>query len=338
MKNLSQSEKTDVLLTLALAFEKKFSEADESAAAKPFSQLVESNFSTMPTEQLEALRSRAAFLDELPAENLALWQSVRLDKLRRRGKAMRLDENINPAHIVNILSREPRAIQVLILRNLPADLSRRIALYLDLSYDADEISGQNGNGKQINAEIVAHIRKTFLANFVALEDISEPLDLDRFSVAEITNFLRQISLREMAIACRGISSKETLAAFLNRFEEEDAREIAKYLTELEKVRPFWVAQADELVRQTWRTDLQADKLLRKLGLKLLAIAFVERDQTAKDYTSQKLSTRDSRRWKKFVKEYEKQFQNGTAEEKIVLEKRRKMLEKLAAKFIQTEKL
>lgn len=336
MKSLSQAEKTDVLLTLALAFEKKFSEVGETAEAKPLSQLVESNFSTMPAEQLEALRSRAAFLDELPAENLALWQSVWLDKLRRRGKAIRLDENINPAHLVNVLSREPRTIQVLILRNLPADLSRRIALYLDLNYDTDDISGQIG--KQIHSEIVAHIRKTFLANFVALEDVSEPNDLDRFSVMEITNFVRQISLREMAIACRGISSKETLAAFLNRFDEEDAREIAKYLTELEKVRPFWVAQADELVRQTWRTDLQADKLLRKLGLKLLAIAFVERDQTAKDYTSQKLTTRDSRRWKKFVKEYEKQFQNGTAEEKIVLEKRRKMLEKLAAKFIQTGKL
>lgn len=336
MKNLSQAEKTDVLLTLALAFEKKFSEAGETVEAKPLSQLVESNFSTMPAEQLEALRSRAAFLDELPAENLTLWQSVWLDKLRRRGKAMRLDENINPAHIVNVLSREPRAIQALIMRNLPADLSRRIALYLDLSYDAGEISGQNG--RQINAEIVAHIRKTFLANFVALEDVSEPNDLDRFTVTEITNFVRQISLREMAIACRGISSKETLAAFLNRFEEEDAREIAKYLTELEKVRPFWVAQADELVRQTWRTDLQANKLLQKLGLKLLAIAFIERDQTAKDYTSQKLTTRDSRRWKKFVKEYEKQVQNGTAEEKIVLEKRRKMLEKLATKFIQTNEL
>lgn len=336
MKNLSQAEKTDVLLTLALAFEKKFSEADELVQTKPLSQLVESNFSTIPTEELENLRSRAAFLDELPEENRTLWQAAWLDKLRRRGKAIRLDENINPAHIVNILSREPRAIQVLILRNLPAELSRKIALYLDLNFDADEFSGQNG--KQINAKIVAHIRKTFLANFIALEDVFEPNDLDRFSVTEITNFVRQISLREMAIACRGISSKETLAAFLNRFEEDDAREIARYLTELDKVRPFWVAQADELVRQTWRTDLQADKLLQKLGLKLLAIAFVERDQTAKDYTAQKLSTRDSRRWKKFVKEYEKQIENGVPEEQIVLEKRRKMLEKLAAKFIQTAKL
>lgn len=336
MKNLSQAEKTDVLLTLALAFEKKFSEADEVVQAKPLSQLVESNFSTIPTEELDNLRSRAAFLDELPEENRTLWQASWLDKLRRRGRAIRLDENINPAHIVNVLSREPRAIQVLILRNLPAELSRKIALYLDLNFDAEEFSGQNG--KQINAEIIAHIRKTFLANFIALEDVFEPNDLDRFSVTEITNFVRQISLREMAIACRGISSKETLAAFLNRFEEDDAREIARYLTELDKVRPFWVAQADELVRQTWRTDLQADKLLQKLGLKLLAIAFVERDQTAKDYTAQKLSTRDSRRWKKFVREYEKQIENGLPEEKIVLEKRRKMLEKLAAKFIQTDKL
>lgn len=337
MKDLSRAEKTDVLLTLALAFEKKFAETDEAGETRTIAQLVEKSFQPLASDELEILRARAARLDELPAENRALWQNVRLDKLRRRGKAIRLDENINPSHIVNILSREPRAIQVLILRNLPAELSRRIALYLDLNYDADEISGKNG-GKQINAEIVAHIRKTFLANFVALEDIFEPNDLDKFSVAETTNFVRQMSLREMAIACRGITSKETLAAFLNRFDETDAREIALYLTELEKVRPFWVAQADELVRQTWRTDLQPDKLLRKLGLKLLALAFVGRDETARRYTAQKLVTRDLRRWKKFVREYETQFENGGAEEKTVLEKRRKMVEKLATKFVQTGKI
>lgn len=336
MTNLSQAEKTDVLLILSLAFEKKLSEADEAGEIKTLSQLVENTFSTANSEELEDLRTRAAFLDELPEENRSLWQSVWLDKLRRRGKSSRLDENINPAHIVNILSREPRSIQILILRNLPADLSRRISLYLDLNYDADDISGQHGI--QINPEIVAHVRKIFLENFVALENIFEPDDLDRFSVAETAAFVRQISLREMAIACRGITSKETLAAFLNRFDEEDARAIALYLTKLEKVRPFWVVQADELVRQTWRTDLQATKLLLKLGLKLLAIAFVGRNETARQYTAQKLSTRDSRRWKKFIKEYDKQFQEASADERIVLEKRRKMIEKLAAKFIQTGKL
>lgn len=336
MKELSPAEKNDVLLTLALAFEKKFSEAGETVEQRPLSQLIENLTEGNSSENFENLRLRAAFIEELPEENRAVWQSIWLDKLRRRGKALRLDENINPAHIVNVLSREPRSIQTLILRNLPADLSRKIAIYLDLNFDSDDFSAENG--KLINAGIVAHIRKTFLANFVALEDVSEPHELDKFSVAELSDFVRQISLREMAIACRGISSKETLAAFLNRFDEEDARGIARYLTELERVRPFWVAQADELVRQTWRTDLQADKLLRKLGLKLLAIGFIERDETAKEYTAQKLSTRDSRRWRKFAREYEKQFQNAEAEEKTILERRKKMIEKLAAKFIQTDNL
>ncbi len=331
MKTISQAEKTDVLLVLALAFEKKIGETN-----KTFLELAENSFSALNAADFEALKKRAEFLDKLPAANCDRWQSVWLDKLGRRGRAMRLDENINPSHIVKVLGNEPKSVQNLILRNLPPDLSRRISLYLDLKFDPKADFTQNG--RQINSEITALVRQKFLSNFVALEDIYEPDELDKFSVDQLEQFVRHLGLREIAIACRGISSKETLAAFLNRFEEADAREIARYITELEKIRPFWVAQADTLVRKSWNAELKPEKVIKKIGFKLLALAFVKRDEIQRKYAAQKHSIRDIKTWRRLVNLSEKKYSLAVDEDKLRLDKRRKIIERLAAKFSQTGKL
>ncbi len=336
MKTISQAEKTDILLALAMAFEKKRASAEDGETAKPVVELAEETFGALNAEELAALRARAALLDNLTPENRETWREIRLEKARGRGLSRRLDANLNPSHIVEILSREPETVQRLILKNLPPDLSRRIALYMDLRFLPSD--GAAKNARQINEEIVALVRQKFLSAFLALEDIYDPDELDRFSVDELESFIRHLGLREIAIACRGINSKETLAAFLNRFDEEDAREIALYLTELDKIRPFWVAQADALVRKSWNEDLAPAKVIKKIGFKLLATAFVERDETKSDYAAQKLPFREVKNFRRLVRIAKKKYRTAGEEDRVRIDKRRRLIERLAAKFSQTGRL
>lgn len=339
MKTISAAEKSDVLLVLALAFGRKFAAAAESEIEETSVDLVKKTFGAINYEDFENLKSRAEFIDGLPPENRERWQEIWLDNIRRRGRAVRLDENINPSHIVECLVKEPVNVQNLILKNLPADLSRRIALYLDLKFNPGENdSTLSESGNQINNDILAAIKQKFLSNFTALEDIFEPDELDKFTVDELERFIRHLGLREVAIACRGINSKETLAAFLNRFSEDDTREIALYITELERIRPFWVAQADELVRKSWSADLKPEIVLRKIGLKLLAMAFILRDENRRKYAGQKLSIREVKKWHRLIALTEKKYRNADDESKIRKDKRRKIIERLVVKFKQNGRL
>ena len=336
LKTISQAEKNDILLALALAFEKTFSNAETSEPAKTASELVERSFSAVGKEEFEALKSRAEIIDGLTKENRDAWQEIRLEKIRGRGRSHRLDENINPSHIVEVLNHEPRTIQILILKNLSSDLSRRIALYLGLDFVPDDKPSKNGN--QISEEIFSLVRQKFLSNFIALEEIYEPDELDKFTFNELENFIRHLGLREIAIACRGINSKETLAAFLNRFDEEDAREIAHYITELDKIRPFWVAQADTLVRKSWSADLPPAKVIKKIGFKLLATAFIMRDEMKCEYARQKLSIRDVKNWQRLIRTSKRRYGLAAEEDKARIDKRIKIIERLAVKFSQMGKL
>ena len=339
MKTISQAEKSDVLLVLALAFGRKFAAGNEGEPGEKSVDLVKKTFGAINGEDFKNLNLRAEFVDGLPPENRERWQEIWLDNIRRRGRAVRLDENINPSHIVESLVKEPLNIQNLILKNLPADLSRRIALYLDLSFNSGENpSTRSETGNQINNDILAAVKQKFLSDFTALEDIFEPDEIDKFTVDELERFIRHLGLREVAMACRGINSKETLAAFLNRFSEEDTREIALYITELEKIRPFWVAQADELVRKSWSPELKPEIVLRKIGLKLLSIAFVPRDENQRQYTGQKLSIREVKKWYRLISLTEKKYRNADDENKIRKDKRRKIIERLAVKFKQNGRL
>jgi flagellar motor switch protein FliG len=336
MKTISQAEKTDLLLALAMAFEKKNADSGGREGVLSARELVEKSFGALRAEDFEALKTRAALIDDLPPENREAWRRRRLEKLRGRGHSNRLDENINPSQIVEVLTREPKSVQILILRNLPPDLSRRISLYLDLSFLPEEKNSKNA--PRIDEEIVALVRQKFLSDFIALEDVYEPDELDRLSIDELEDFIRHLGLREVAIACRGINSKETLAAFLNRFDDEDVREIALYITELDKIRPFWVAQADALVRKSWSADLPPAKVIKKIGFKLLASGFVLRDETKADYAAQKLSIRDVKNWQRLVRVSRKKYFAADEEERLRLDKRRRIVERLAAKFSQTGRL
>jgi hypothetical protein len=330
IRTISQSERLDILLALALVFRQADEYAEHTAA-----QIAEQSFSALSPSDSETLQTRASLFDSLPPKNQQLWQSFWLDKIRRRGRSLRLDEHINPLQMAEILESEPRAIQLLILRNLAPAAAAEVGAHLGIE---KMLGDAESDAPTPTGEIVAIVRQKFLSYFVALEDVYEPTDLDKFTIAELSGFIQMLGIRETATACRAISSKEALAAFLNRFDEENARQIVHYITEMEKVKQFWVIQAEKLLRETWNPAIKPGELLRVLGLKLLATAMFERDETARRYAMQKLLPREAQMLAEYVDEIGNNLSSASDEEKANLTKRRKIIERLAAKFIQSGKM
>lgn len=334
LESISKTEKFDILLALALAFEKKLNNDETGKAAETASEVSAKFFAAFSPEEAKKLKTRAEYYDRLSPEKRELWQKIRLEKIRRRGLADRLDANVHPAQIAEVLNGEPKTIQTLVLKNLPGRLSRKIALNLKSKISETEFTAdQNNPNAAVSDEIIGLIKDEFVANFVALEDVFEPTETDKIPVRKFDDFIRHLGIRETAIACRGINSKETLAAFLNRFDEESAKEIAQNITQLENVKPFWVERADRLLRKTLENQFQPESLLRSLGLKILSIAFVRRDQTARKYTAQKMLPFEAENWLEFLTESEHEYKAADENERTILDRRRRIVERLAGKFV-----
>jgi len=332
-QNISQSERLDVLLVLAMAFEQNLEKSSRQISAKVFSE----SFAALNREDSEILQTRAELFDSLLVEEQKIWQAVWLDKIRRRGRAERLDEQINPAQITKVLRGETKTARELILRYLPLSLSSQVAAELG-SKSGSFVSSAAPKSvqKPVSEKVVALVRQKFLSCFITFEDISEPNAADRLSIGELARFVRQLGVRETAIACRGISAKEALAVFLGKFNESDAREIVEYMTELEKIKPFWVTEADKLVRETLESDFQIDEFLQNLGLQLLAAGFARREQAAQKYAAQKMTLNGSEKWFVYLQKSAADFSKALADERLRLEKRQRIFERLLNRFAHPE--
>lgn len=334
LDSISKTERADILLMLALAFEKKFSENGDENVVKTVSDLTGKYFGAFGGEDAKRLKARVEYFDRLQPEKRKHWQKTRLDKLRRRGLIDRLDANIHPLQIAEVLNREPRAVQLLVLKNLPAVLGKRVAENLKTKPSPDEFSAEKLTANQISDEIVSLIRREFVSNFVALEDVFESSDTDGIPIQRFEGFIRHLGIRETAIACRGINSKETLAAFLNRFDEQSAKELAENMAQLENVKPIWVERADHLLRKTLENQFQPETLLRSLGFKILAIVFIRRDVTARKYTAQKMMPFEAGNWYELIAESEQEYKDATENERQILDRRRRVVERIAGNFVQ----
>ena len=326
IQKISKSERIDIMLVLALAFER---DSGNAPAEQTAAELIKKSFGSISREGREMLRKRAEIFDSLPDKDRKIWQARQLNKIRRRNRANRLSRQIHPEQITAVLQTETRAVRELILRNLPIHLANQIALRLNLPID---FSNPTKSNPPVAEAIVKLIRQQFLAHFVVFEDIYEPTAADNLSVAELARLVRLLGVRETAIACRGISSKESLAAFLTKFKETEVVEIVEQIAEQEKIKPFWVAAADKLVRRNLEDGFRANEFLSNLGLNLLALAYLHKDEAALAYTAQKMSLEDSRKWLEYVKTNEGEF--PADEEPPALKKRRQIFERLTEKSVQ----
>lgn len=318
----SSNDYWDTLVALAV----RFGDPESTATAN-----VGTALSCFDDSRRATILGRCELLDNAVTEDRLAWSETISARVVRK-PATELDPNVNPSHIVDILANESPAVRKVILDALPADLSRRIALYLDLRFTPPDHPEDDENGLR------TFVFRQFVGRFTAFGDLAAPDELDRFNVDEMESFTRHLGLREIAIACRGIATKETLAAFLNRFDADDAREIVSYVTELDKIRPFWVAQADALVRKSWNAELPPATVVRKIGLKILAAGFILRDEQQLSYAAQKMPLREVNGWQRTVRASRRRYFAASDDDRPRLDKRRRIVERLAVKFKQTGRL
>ncbi len=327
---ISKAERLDLLIALSRLFER--GEMGETTDAVTIVEKFAQTFAfDLSESDLSLWRERAVGLDNLSAENQQIWLNYWLEKIKRRGTSARLDSLIHPSQIVKFLKSEPKNVQTLIIRNLPTESQLQISAELKIN------SAQNVAGI-VRDDVLEIIKKNFLGNFNAYEDIFEPQETDRFNYGEISDFVYLLGIRETAIACRGLKSKESLAVFLNRFDKRDAHEIARFITQLEKIKPFWVFQADRLIQNLWTNSVKPHDFLTALGLKLFALAYSDRDAAAQKFTEQKLSVADSEKWTDFLAQTLVEIETADEDERSAIDKRRGVIKRLAQKFDQTKNL
>lgn len=298
MNTLSFEERADALIALSIVFDRRSSQINGNEPERPISEIVSESLRALNSTRRERLIERAVKVELFSGFQRQRWLGRWIDNIRRRGRSTKLDQNISPDQIAKALRNEPHPIRRSILNYLPLDLSRDVDQLLDPDLGVHSVNDEVSN--DLPPEIIEVVKSRFLDYFVQVESLYDANALDELSVDELQQFVRLLGLREIAVACRGIKSKEKIAAFLCRFAEEDAKTIATYLPKLDQVEPIWVSIADRTVQRLWNRRLRPHMILHKIGLELLACAFSERSETAVRYTSQKLSCRDSRRWEKMI--------------------------------------
>lgn len=306
-ESISRSERLDIFLALATFY--KFDTKDKGKVASDDSEIDLSllSMSALDEKDLNIIKDRAKRFESLSSEKQKAWQTFWLEKLRNR-ETTRLDENLHSAHIVQALIEEPQTIQSMIYSNLPDSLAKKVSELLP------EITQKTDNAKisekAVNLpvdEISTIVRNKFLSNFVAFENIYKPNDLDDFSPDQLEEFIWKLGIREIAISCRGIKTKENLAVFLKPFNETNTREIAVKITELEKIEANRVVISEKIVNETFRLVEDSKKRIENLGLQLLAMTLIFRDYNAKKYTSQKLPIDVSKIIENFTEQFEMQY-------------------------------
>lgn len=329
METLSFKDKADALIALSIVFDRRFPQKNAADSERSISSLVDESLRGLNVSRRERVNRRAAEIESFREIRRQRWLGRWIDNVRRRGRPIKLDHNVNAEHVARILKLEPVPIRRHILSYLPADLGRDVERLLDPDF---EMRPAEDESNDLPPEILEVVKQRFLDNFAQIESIGDANAIDELSVDELRQFIRVQGLREIAVACRGIRSREKIAAFLCRFSEDDAKTIAKFLAELDNVDAIWVSTADRTVKRLWNRRLRPHLILHKIGLELLACAFAERSNAAVQYTAQKLSYRDSRRWGKMISVWNDRLNDPDTRTVELEKKRAKMIVAMADKF------
>lgn len=282
--------------------------------------------SALDGDDHQALERRAEWYAKLAPEKRERWVARTLGRARHR--QTQLDEHIHPSHIIAALNKESTRIQTLILHHLPPPLAAICAGALQTGATENASSPENHQdtltpapankddrlrrrndaplpveqtpcvtptirtepmvNETLPPEIVELVRETFLSHFVAAGDLRQTTTLDFLSGTELGRLMRLVSVRETALACRGIDRVEAVASFLRRFAAEDARAIASHIAMLTEVEPQRVRFAEKLLHEALSSSPEPAAMLYLIGMRLLALTLTQQGEDHLAYTAQKL--------------------------------------------------
>ena len=219
---ISKSEKLDIFLALAMFHNVEIGSIDTNVSETDRIDKVLETFSSMKKSDYETLKERAKRYEKLEPNKQKVWQTFWMEKLRGLGQTRKLDEHIHPEHIAKVLNNESIPVRDLIYRKLPKDIQNKIK---SLIPDSKDFSKKTKVTKKTlpTEEVWLIVRKAFLSNFIAVEDIYKSNDLDHLSINQLETFIWDLGVRETAISCRGIKTKENLAVFLKPFDEHTTK-------------------------------------------------------------------------------------------------------------------
>jgi hypothetical protein len=277
------TERIDMLLALTYAF----------APAESESQPPTAWLSSLSADDRRLMEQRAARYARLTAPEQARWLAGTLNRVRSgsRGQLANLDRQVHYSHVAAALQAEPPRIRSLVLRYLPRAMaeSAAVTLGLNLRHDLqpDRVDDDQEEPEAVNEEVVAVIRRHFLARFVSAEALPQVTSLDLLSIVQLTRLVRMLGIRETAAACRNVASADALAAFLRQFAAEDNRAIVRQISWLRSVAVPQTARAERAVQEALGRGFRSTALLDRVGLGLLAMAMAESDPERAGYTAQK---------------------------------------------------
>ncbi len=279
---VSPQERLDILFNLAMAF--------SVSVAPNYTDNALRILAALNSEDVKLLRKRAQWFEQITPAHQKDWRKYVLERVRLRGLPLRLDENVHPSLIADVLRNEPFVIQGLILRYLPPEIAVIVGEMLEISgflteYWENLMQRDDGLPSE---KIIRVIRQEFLSSFTSFEEIYEPTALDRLSGKQLEHTIWLLGVRETAMACRGIATKENLAVFLSRFNQQNAREVVSQMSLLTEIEPRRVVQADNIVRETLLEILEPEEMTVQVGLKLLAITLAQSEKVRWLYSEQKL--------------------------------------------------
>ena len=147
------------------------------------------------------------------------------------------------------------------------------------------------------------VRQSFFARFVSEQDLKNCTDFDLLTSVELARLIRLLGIREIAIACRGITASESVSSFLKRFSAEDNHAIVLHLSALSNVKPMRTELAESLAQLAVSEDPDAGSaLLDRLGLSLVAVVLALEDALKFKFARQKLPIEAARQLDDLISE------------------------------------
>lgn len=303
MLSIAEQQRIDTLLALSRVFGSA-PESQESSAESSF-EIDLSQFSALNPADRQLIAERAAATTTISdAEQLRL--SVYQTEEKQRGLYAQLAEMVHAAHLIEALRAEPRRLRALIAPLLPTSIVNAAFGELNAPVTAS-LPTEN---------LLLLIRTAFLSQFVLTEQLANPTALDLLTGVEMARLIRLLGVRETAIACRGISSVETVAAFLRRFEAEDAQAIAAHIAALTRIAPERVRFAELTVHQELSSaEFSAGLMLDRIGMSVLALALAARDALTLRFNLQKFPPEGAGVFKQLIADQQASRQLTPAEQK-----------------------
>jgi hypothetical protein len=332
-EKISNSEKLDIFLALEIHF--------KGRSDPPENKIREFHFRNWPvaSEVRMNLEKKTARFNLLNKEKKEIWQTLWIEKIKKRGQTKRLDETIHPEQIARVLKDEPLMVLLIIQEKLPDLLVNQVANILQNQelitfLQKKTISKKNVFIPAPGKEILALVRQRFLNNFVAFEDLYQTFEVDKLSPQKLGNFIWNLGIREIAIYCRKIKTKEDLANFLTDFEEGQKKEIVAEIRNLRQIAPIRVRRAENLINEIFLLERFPDEKIRGLGLRVLSTALSQRDTYSQNFTIQKLPVEIGNTLRKSIFTSVREFADLTNPEKAVYLEFNAEIFDLASEFLK----